>query len=31
MNDITNLEIDKFFEKEENEDIKKKLYGSLFN
>ena len=28
---ITNLEIDKFFENEENEDIEKKLDGSLFD
>lgn len=28
---ISNLEIDTFFENEENEDIKKKLYESLLN
>ena len=27
MNGITNLEIDKYFEKEENEDIKKNYMG----
>ena len=28
---IVNFQIDKFFKEENNEELKKKLYGSFFN
>ena len=28
---LSNFQIDEFFKNEENEDLKKKLYGNLFN
>ena len=28
---LSNFQIDDFFKNEENEDLKKKLYGNLFN
>ena len=28
---LNNYQIDEFFEEEENDDLKKKLYGNVFN